>query len=80
MSTSVHTAPYRRLRQLLVRLRREAGMTQAELASAVNKPQSFISKIESGERRLDIIELIQILSVLRADPHSFIDDLARRKA
>ena len=42
-----------RLRQA----RRDAGLTQEEVARRLGKPQSFVSKCESGERRVDVIEL-----------------------
>lgn len=42
-------------------LRKSAGLTQSELAKALDKPQSYVSKYESGERRLDIIELREIV-------------------
>jgi transcriptional regulator with XRE-family HTH domain len=51
----------RRARQafldLLREVRKEAGLTQAEVAAALRRPQSYISKYESGERRLDVLEL-----------------------
>ena len=45
---------------LLRRLRTEAGLRQKDLADRLGQPQSFVSKYESGERRLDLIELRQI--------------------
>lgn len=53
-------------RQFLVKLRQartEAGMSQIQVAQVLGKPQSFMSKIETGERRLDFVEL-QILAVI----------------
>jgi transcriptional regulator with XRE-family HTH domain len=44
-------------RALLRAIRREAGLRQDDLARTLNKPQSFVSKYESGERRLDVLEL-----------------------
>ena len=48
------------LQELLREIRKEAGLTQAELAKRVAQPQSFVSKYESGERRLDITELWEV--------------------
>ena len=53
-----------KLHELLRVLRAEAGMTQAELAARLGVPQSVISKYESGERRLDILELRQVCKAL----------------
>jgi len=49
---------------LLRRFRTHAGVTQAELAARLDVPQSLISKYESGERRLDILELRQVCRAL----------------
>lgn len=54
---SIHSAEYRRLCALLRQLRLEAGLTQVEVAERLDEPQSFVSKYETGERRLDMIEL-----------------------
>lgn len=48
---------------LLRQARLDAGLTQAELAIRLGQPQSFVSKYESGERRLDILELRHICKV-----------------
>lgn len=45
---------------LLREIRHEAGLTQTELAARIGKDQTFVSKCESGERRVDIIELLDI--------------------
>ncbi|VXB41793.1 helix-turn-helix domain-containing protein [Brevundimonas sp. G8] len=64
MTQSVFSARYDQLRETLVKARREAGLTQAELATRLGKPQSYVSKIERGERRIDIVELIDISRAL----------------
>lgn len=79
MSKSVYSAQYKRLLRLLVSAREERGLTQVHVARAIGKPQSFVSKAESGERRLDIVELLQILDALRADPIEFVRSYLRRK-
>ena len=64
MRKSIHSAEQARLQQLLREVREEAGLRQTELAEHLGKPQSFVSKYESGERRLDLIELHQICEVV----------------
>lgn len=49
---------YGRFRELLREIRMEAGLTQVELAEKLGKPQSYVSKAELGERRLDFIETL----------------------
>ena len=51
----------------LAEVRRDAGATQTELAARLGKPQSFVSAYESGQRRIDVLELLVILSTLSAD-------------
>ena len=53
-----------------------AGLTQAEVASALGRPQSFVSKYERGERRLDVVELLEVARVLKTDPVAIVRDLA----
>jgi len=48
------------LQNLLRAIRKEAGLSQQELAARLNKPQSFVSKYESGERHLSVLEILQI--------------------
>ncbi|WP_300162387.1 helix-turn-helix transcriptional regulator [Solidesulfovibrio sp.] len=55
---------YESLRALLFALRKEAGLRQAELAARLGCPQSFVSKYESGQRRLDLIEVEAICEAL----------------
>jgi transcriptional regulator with XRE-family HTH domain len=68
MAKSVFTSSYDRLRALLVETRRAAGLTQLELARRLKKPQSFVSKYELGERRLDVIEFLQVAAALETNP------------
>ena len=61
MTKSVFTKRYERLRLLLVEARRSTRTSQAELAAKLRQPQSFVSKYERGERRLDVIEFLEIV-------------------
>ena len=64
---SLRSPAHVRLLELLVAAREKAGMTQQQLADRLGKPQSFISKYEGGERRIDVIEFIAIPEALQMD-------------
>lgn len=70
----IHSAEQEKLRELLREMRVGANLTQAGLAARLNVPQSFVSKYEAGERRLDVLELRQVCAALKV---SFVD-FARR--
>ena len=57
-----------RLRELLTEARSKAGLTQLDVASRLERPQSFVSKYESGERRLDVVEFLEVCAAVQADP------------
>lgn len=61
------------LRDALREMRKQANMTQTQLAALLHKPQSYVSKIESGERKLDILEM---RSYCRACGINWLDFLA----
>jgi transcriptional regulator with XRE-family HTH domain len=61
---SIYSEQYQQLCMLLRELRREAGLTQVDVAKRLDVPQSFISKYESGERRLDVIELRHVAEAI----------------
>jgi len=75
---SVHTTRYRSFLKRLRQARKEAGLTQSEVASVLNRPQSFISKCESGERRVDAVELTEFAEVYRKPLVYFLRDLGSR--
>lgn len=64
MDRSITSAEYHRFRALLRELRHEAGLTQVQVAKLLDEPQSFVSKYESGERRLDVIETKHVAEAL----------------
>lgn len=64
MQKSLRTPRQILLQSLLVEARKAKGLTQAELATALGKPQSFVAKYENGERRIDVVEFVDITAVL----------------
>ncbi|WP_246764936.1 helix-turn-helix domain-containing protein [Ensifer sp. PDNC004] len=54
--------------------RKSAGIIQVELGKLIGQRQTFVSKYELGERRLDVAEYVRICRALKADPHAFIDE------
>lgn len=60
MSKSLYTPEQEALQVLLRQVRQEAGLTQAGLATRLGRPQTFVSKYELGERRLDLLQMRQI--------------------
>lgn len=64
-----------RLIDLLVDQRKRAGLSQADLAKKLDRYQSVVSSIESGGRRVDVIELLDIAEVIGLDVHALVDDL-----
>jgi transcriptional regulator with XRE-family HTH domain len=68
MGKSIHSPQHQKLRELLIAARKKAKLTQAEVAERLGRPQSFVAKYEGGERRLDVVELIQVARAVEADP------------
>lgn len=58
--------------ELLVQARKDAGITQAELGKRIGQRQTFVSKFELGERRLDVAEFVLVSRAIGADPHEII--------
>jgi transcriptional regulator with XRE-family HTH domain len=64
-----HDVPrYKSFRETLISARARTGLTQRDIATHVARPQSFVSKYELGERRLDVVEFIHVARALEMDP------------
>ena len=61
-----------KLRAQFIQARKSVGLTQVELADRLRRPQSFVSKYERGERRLDLIEYCEVCRALGIDPVRFL--------
>jgi transcriptional regulator with XRE-family HTH domain len=78
VTRSVFSPAYRRLREWLVEARHASGISQAQLAILLGRPQSFISKYERGERRLDFVEVLEIATALQVDARDLVGELQRQ--
>ena len=76
MPRGLHSPPYKKLRRLLAEARTNADLTQMAIAARLKRPQSFVSKYESGERQLDVIEFIAICKAIGVSPVTIIEALA----
>ena len=74
---SLRSREHRCVITVLVATRKAAGLTQQQLAARLRKPQSFVSKYETGERRLDVPEFIRVSRCLNADPAALLAKIAR---
>ncbi|MFE8117982.1 MULTISPECIES: helix-turn-helix domain-containing protein [Enterobacterales] len=72
---SIYSDEYQRVIKALREARIAKGVTQESLAQALDRPQSFIAKVENGERRLDIVEFVHLARLLSIDPTSIIDKI-----
>ncbi|NGO66040.1 helix-turn-helix transcriptional regulator [Rhizobium daejeonense] len=69
LGTPRHTA----LIAFLVERRETLGLTQVEFAQRLGEYQSFVARLESGQRRVDVVELLAIAEILQFDPHEALD-------
>jgi len=72
MSESIYSKDHKYLIQQLKKARREAGLDQNEVAKALNRTQSYISKIESGQRKIDVVQLKKFAKIYKKDFKYFI--------
>ena len=80
MEKSIHTDEYEAVTQILKELRGKAGLTQIDLAELLGQSQSFVSKYERGERRLDVIQLRTVCATLDSSLLAFSKLLEKRLA
>jgi transcriptional regulator with XRE-family HTH domain len=78
MTKSLFTPAYQRLRDWLINARHARRLTQVQLADTLRRPQSFVSKYERGERRLDFVEVLEIAAALDADVSELVATVRRK--
>ena len=79
MKKTIHSVEYTALLKLLRQKRRDAGLTQVQLARALKTSQSFIGKCERGERRIDVLELQAFCRALGIELQAFMVELQKRQ-
>ena len=67
MPRTIHSPRQRRLAELLTQARKDAGLTQVQVAKALGRNKPLIANIESGERRVDVIELLELAEIVGLD-------------
>jgi transcriptional regulator with XRE-family HTH domain len=80
LGKSVHSSGQTAFCELMIKERKAAGLTQHQLAKRLHKPQSFVAKYEGGERRVDVVEFIEICKAIEADPNKLLKVLIQRAA
>jgi transcriptional regulator with XRE-family HTH domain len=78
LSKTIHTERHKRLRELLKARRKGAGLTQTVVAERLGKPPSYVAKYEGGDRRLDVLELLDVAAAIGFDPCALIRSLVRK--
>ena len=72
MAKTLGTARHKALVAMLIEARERAGMTQTDLADRLGEYQSFVARLESGQRRVDVVELIELAGILGFDSPSMV--------
>jgi transcriptional regulator with XRE-family HTH domain len=74
---ALFTRKHTQLRKLLTQARKDAKLTQTTLAQRLNRRQAYISRIERGERRIDVVEFLDLAHAIGLNPAKFIADFDR---
>lgn len=69
MPPPFRSARHQRLAELIAQYRREAGLKQADVARELGRHQPFITSIENGQRRIDVVEFLRLARAIGFDPH-----------
>jgi transcriptional regulator with XRE-family HTH domain len=77
LSKTIYTERHRRLCELLRARRKAAGLTQTVVANRLGKPPSYVAKYEGGDRRLDVLEFLDVAAAIGFDPCAFIRTILR---
>ncbi|MFB9984578.1 helix-turn-helix domain-containing protein [Mesorhizobium newzealandense] len=79
MPKSLRSSRQRQMLKQLIAARKNKGLTQLQVAQALGRPQSFVAKYEGGERRLDVIEFLELAEILEVDPCQLLAQVPRSR-
>ncbi|MGP0565189.1 MULTISPECIES: helix-turn-helix domain-containing protein [unclassified Nitrospina] len=77
---SVFTKEYEELLTFLINARKNKRLTQVQIAKKLKKPQSFVSKYERGERRLDVIEFLEVAEAIGIEANKLFSSIQKKMA
>ena len=80
MAQSTHNPDYQLLLTVLKAARKRAGVSQVELAERLENTQTFVSKCERGERRIDAVELVEFAEALGVPPLGLLGEYLEQRA
>jgi transcriptional regulator with XRE-family HTH domain len=80
MAKAKFSPAYDHLRSMLIKARERAGLRQEDVARRLKLPQSYVSKIELGERRLDVVEYVEFTRAIEADALRILRQVIKRYA
>ncbi len=75
MPKPVFSPKYKYFCMLLIEARKANGLTQEDVANSLKRQQSFVSKYENGERRLDVVEFLEIAKIIGIAPQSIVEKI-----
>jgi ribosome-binding protein aMBF1 (putative translation factor) len=75
---TIHTERHKRFCELLKGRRKAAGLTQTVLAKRLGKPPSYVAKYEGGDRRLDVLEFLDVAAAIGFEPCALMRSLLRK--
>lgn len=79
MPNSLRSARHKALCAFLIEMRRRSGMTQADVAKKLGRYQSYIANVEGAQRRVDVVEFLELAEAIGFDPAKALKLVARSK-
>jgi transcriptional regulator with XRE-family HTH domain len=78
ISKSLRSTEHSVFCSIMIETRKKAGLTQQQLAKRLRKSQSFVAKYEGGERRIDVVEFLEVVRAMNADPLAVLRNLIHK--